>query len=1588
MKQKVSKHIISVLLVIVIMIGIIPTITLTAYAAPGDSEYTPMACETFAEFKTAMEDPSIGYVLLKPMDETLPVLEEGELVFAINVAGEKHLYIADGVSRFRASANGGVYDSLLNVGVGSSLTIDGYAGELAFNAVGTASHNAIIYNQGGDIRIEGGYLYGEYNTATYGKVIWQESGTLNIIDGTIRSKDGVSNKQGSKDTYPVYLAGGSTNILGGEFRVEETQDPEAKPYGLCVEENASLEIRGGIFYGIRLPANKAVGEYVGDGYDMTINGSYVDPMNYGTISGSDKVCVGTGLVIDEIKTVMAIDRVPKAGMEVDHFIPNVPDGENYSRPWNGVSWYDANGIAIEPSINHHYDLGYEFEPGHVYYADYEYTTVEGYVFSENPSVTFTGPDPSMFTYEIIDRSNDGTRVTVRYTFTIPGEFGYPDINKVSMEYTGNVSEGAEKPYPVKMIYNNCTIWYQEWNTGSWGSECTWDIQDGTGNQLFKAGENYVHMIELRANSGYKFSPDLIVQKGRQGYEEIGEVVLSADRTIATVSYNYHVAGIECLDTVNLWSKAGDDDFYLIRGDRNLSSGVPFTTKYDDTDPYTFWNYYWWYDVETGEEIKAGIADYPLELGKKYQLEFLVNIKDEYTDTIRFGKNPTLVLNDYQYANADFVKIETECSDRASQMRVKITYTAQPKPGEGSDMSHPLICYTYHEFEYAMENKDIRYIALGDVEDMLPWIPHDPNVNDNRTNAIVVRGYKVLQLMGDAVFTCPVIQNYDYKTYEQLISLTSAADSTLHIRGNGSLTFNGSNMYYYNSVIKMDGGTLTVSDATIRGSNGNHTGYCYGINALSGNMIIQDNATIRGGVYDGDGICALSLGDEGLNESLSVTISGGNFYVDRGVEDGHYDHGLWVANDCGLRIHGGTFDGIKLERYADDNLGSYVQNGSVMTVDGQKVDPADYNTINGQWVEIYKEISKVDIHVNSPVAGEVPTMYVENVWLVPDGSTVKSIGWYENGEAWNISNGAERFEAESTYEVEIVLTADDGVKFASPLTSTTINYKKADIQAYAGNSEKGIVMRVNFGKCPAVINLIELNVTAPKKGETISYTVTDISDAYNALGTGNNIAAYRQWMESTDGGDSWRVMEAGETFKGGYCYKFYVDVGTANSYEFPVYDDGTSIVPDVSATINGCYATVHKAYEEDPSRYVTVEYFFGYCNDDVIDKIVIDQIAAPVPGETPDYEGGISGNGYTFGATSGNWKVNGIAWYENDYNSLDCTDTFKVGESYTVYIDLEALDGYTFYVDKYNTPLTTATVNGNPATVEVLSQNNDTKHRIKYTFDWNPITVTELLITGLDEPMGGAAPDFDVTLQNDLLYNATVTWCEYYYEGSTGSPLTPEDTFLPEAKYQVEIKITPNKDSNQADVCNFNIPEVGVKLNGILPSEVYRSNKAVYIYHVFRRAPQAPSLGANVSGTVTSFQDESGEVTIGLYEGEAANPTYTATVTGNTADYLIENVEAGTYIMKVSKANHVTREYEVVVASEDVEQDAKIHLLGDISGDGQVNIADNTRMIRHIKKTKLLTGYEFEVADISGDDQVNIADNTRMIRHIKKTKLLW
>ena len=145
---------------------------------------------------------------------------------------------------------------------------------------------------------------------------------------------------------------------------------------------------------------------------------------------------------------------------------------------------------------------------------------------------------------------------------------------------------------------------------------------------------------------------------------------------------------------------------------------------------------------------------------------------------------------------------------------------------------------------------------------------------------------------------------------------------------------------------------------------------------------------------------------------------------------------------------------------------------------------------------------------------------------------------------------------------------------------------------------------------------------------------------------------------------------------------------------------------------------------------------------------------------------------------------------------------------------------------------------------------------------------------------------------------------------------------------------------------------------------------------------------NVTGTVTSFNDASGDITLQLIPEGLSEPAYETIVKGNTVAYSFANVASGTYTMKVSKANHVTREYTVVVGNSSVIQDVKIQLKGDINGDGKVNTSDVGKANAHVKKVSTLTGYEFACADVNGDGKVNTSDVGKMNAHVKKTSLLW
>lgn len=146
----------------------------------------------------------------------------------------------------------------------------------------------------------------------------------------------------------------------------------------------------------------------------------------------------------------------------------------------------------------------------------------------------------------------------------------------------------------------------------------------------------------------------------------------------------------------------------------------------------------------------------------------------------------------------------------------------------------------------------------------------------------------------------------------------------------------------------------------------------------------------------------------------------------------------------------------------------------------------------------------------------------------------------------------------------------------------------------------------------------------------------------------------------------------------------------------------------------------------------------------------------------------------------------------------------------------------------------------------------------------------------------------------------------------------------------------------------------------------------------------PNAGVTLSGSVASFGEAEEMVTVELILPEQPSQSM---MTGD-GTFSFENVPAGTYILRFSKKNHVSREYTVTVADTEVTLDAKIHLIGDVTGDGRVNVGDVSRIYAYAKKNGTLDEYELLCADVTGDGRVNVGDTSRVYGHSKKTSALW
>lgn len=215
---------------------------------------------------------------------------------------------------------------------------------------------------------------------------------------------------------------------------------------------------------------------------------------------------------------------------------------------------------------------------------------------------------------------------------------------------------------------------------------------------------------------------------------------------------------------------------------------------------------------------------------------------------------------------------------------------------------------------------------------------------------------------------------------------------------------------------------------------------------------------------------------------------------------------------------------------------------------------------------------------------------------------------------------------------------------------------------------------------------------------------------------------------------------------------------------------------------------------------------------------------------------------------------------------------------------------------------------------------------------------------------------------------------------------PNEFNIPNSEYTLTNNVKTyecNYDSLSTKACaeenhKFNHWEVMHEKDSIAGVEV--SYCSLCGYEEKRLIPSVYSI----SGSIKNFNNTGDFFTIRILKGT----TEIDSIETTNGSYNFSGITPSTYTLEVIKANHVTRTYQITVSNSDVIQDVEIHLIGDINGDGMITGADRTRLLRHIKGTSLLDGYEYSCADVNGDGQLTGSDSTKVLRHIKGNDLLW
>ena len=469
MKAKMKPHkLLSLFLALVMVVGLLPMGQVAyAYSAgeiagttgSGASEADPVVCDTFAEFKAAMENTEITYVKLTGIvEETIPA--QSTLTAAIEQTSPKTL-IVEGKNTFVAPLNG-LNNCLLYVN--SELNVKG-SGTLEYRHGNTSGFGAVIYVAAAhSLTIQDVTLVGSTNGQNFGRALYLSGASkTKILSGTF---SGYSELENSVIDAVIVDQEAELTIEDGSFYASANAD-SIKTYGLLNKSSTTkVTLNGGTYDGIDASmANRNLSDMLGTDCYYTDSNGTVDMTS--VTNTTERLTVRT-------KRIDAVDvniSVPVVG---NH--PQDASSNTYNVNVTKTAW-SCNDVEISAPNT--------FDAGKTYQVHVEVQASNDCTFADSPTITINGSTAVTDYFRVNDTS-----------ITFDAEFTPENIIIDTVDVT--ITEPVAGAQPQDAVSNTANV---RVGTTEW-------YHNGTklsASDTFAAGETYkVHVI-VYPDSGYAFA---------------------------------------------------------------------------------------------------------------------------------------------------------------------------------------------------------------------------------------------------------------------------------------------------------------------------------------------------------------------------------------------------------------------------------------------------------------------------------------------------------------------------------------------------------------------------------------------------------------------------------------------------------------------------------------------------------------------------------------------------------------------------------------------------------------------------------------------------------------------------------------------------------------------------------------------------------------------------------------------------------------------------------------------------------------------------------------------------------------------------